>query len=77
MLTPDERTVLSMRSDRNKIGIPVNRLCAPPRLLAAAERLIERGWLLHIDQAYLPDVGGLLADVYLLSPAATAALETA
>lgn len=68
IMTDDVREVLSRRSVRNKIAVPVDcRLC-PVHLLPVISRLVREGVLVWLDRCTIEYDGlGLMVDVYLLT----------
>ncbi len=74
-----ERVVLSARSVRNKIGVPVDRSLCSQEQLAALARLVKRGTLVWLDRAHIGivcDSRLLFADIYLLTPSGVALCES-
>lgn len=67
-LTKAAETVLAMRSERDKIGVPVDRTRVPPDLLAGFYECLRKNWLIWIDQEVHPACGFQAMDVYLLTP---------
>lgn len=74
-LTEAARVVLSMRSEKDKIGVPVNRLLVPPHLGEGLDDCLANKWLTWIDSCNHPAANGLPIDVYLLTPAGRLLIE--
>ena len=77
MLTEAQRRVWKMRSDLDKVAVPVDRSMVPPDLLRGLKELVAAGFIEGIDRnRVLPHVTLLFAvDVYQFTPAGVAALE--
>lgn len=76
-LTDEQRALLSMRSERNKFAIPVDRSLAPPGMGKVLGELLNARLVVHLDTAllsHLPQYGQTVFDIYELTPAGCAAL---
>lgn len=68
--------VLAKRSERNKIGVPVDRTLVPLGLERGLEQCLERGWLVWLDRLRHPAAGWQEIDIYLLTADGVNALNS-
>lgn len=74
-LSPEAVAVLDMRSERDKIGVPVDRTLVPLGLLNGLETCLSEGWLVWLDRLHHPAAGMAEIDIYLLTSAGRLALR--
>ena len=65
---------LERRSEKNKVGVPVDRTLVPPEGRAGLEECLSSGFVTWIDRLHHPAAGGREIDVFLVTPAGAVAL---
>ena len=76
-ISKEARAILDMRSERDKIGVPVDRSLVPPHMAAGLKECIDGGLVTWLDKLRHPAANWHEIDVYLLTPAGRAALAEA